>query len=75
MLSNEGRYTAIGTAREAGIIDTNWVENDIDLAVIEGSDFRQLVGGLTKENPTERKIGLDNFNAIIDSLKIIYRAS
>jgi hypothetical protein len=40
MLSNEGRYTAIGTAREAGIIDTNWVENDIDLAVIEGSDFR-----------------------------------
>jgi len=40
MLSNEGRYTAIGTAREAGIIGANWVEKDIDLAVIEGSDFR-----------------------------------
>jgi hypothetical protein len=34
MLSNESRYTAIGTAREAGIIGKNWVERDIDLAII-----------------------------------------
>jgi magnesium-transporting ATPase (P-type) len=26
MLSNEGRYNAIGTAREAGILSENWVE-------------------------------------------------
>ena len=75
MLSNEGRYTAIGTAREAGIIGKNWVERDTDFNIIEGSDFRDLVGGLVKESPAEQKAALDNFNVIIDSLKIIYRAS
>lgn len=48
MLSNEGRYNAIGTAKEAGILGSDWVEKDIDYTLVEGCDFRSLVGGLVR---------------------------
>lgn len=34
MMSNEGRYTAIGTAKEAGILPQDWVEKEIDYTLI-----------------------------------------
>ena len=48
MMSNEGRYTAIGTAKEAGILPQDWVEKEIDYTLIEGCDFRDLCGGILR---------------------------
>lgn len=75
MLSNEGRFNAIGTAREAGILGSDWIEKEIDYTLVEGCDFRSLVGGLAREDQKERKIALDNFKVIKDTLKVIYRAT
>jgi P-type Ca2+ transporter type 2C len=75
MMSNEGRYTAIGTAREAGILSADWVEKQFDYTLIEGCDFRDLVGGIVNESGEARNTALNNFKVIKDSLKIIFRAS
>lgn len=45
--------------------------------MLEGSDFRDLVTALTKEDKThiEHKLAIENFKMVKESLKVIYRAS
>ena len=43
--------------------------------MIEGCDFRNLIGGVVKESEEVRKQAVDNFRVIKQSLKVIFRAS
>lgn len=65
-------------AKEIGILPENWTEKKRnDYTVLEGSDFRDLVAALTKEDKThiEHKLAIENFKMVKESLKVIYRAS
>jgi magnesium-transporting ATPase (P-type) len=46
MVTGDNKKTAIAIAKEAGILDPNWVEVEGDCTVMEGKDFRVFVGGL-----------------------------
>ena len=65
-------------AKEIGLLPENWTEKKRnDYTVLEGSDFRDLVTALTKEDKThiEHKLAIENFKMVKENLKVIYRAS
>lgn len=57
MVTGDNKSTAIAIAKEAGILDPNWVETEGDCTVMEGKDFREFVGGLVNEGTDDETVG------------------
>lgn len=57
MVTGDNKSTAIAIAKEAGILDPNWIETEGDCTVMEGKDFREFVGGLVNEGTEDETVG------------------
>ena len=80
MVTGDNKNTAIAIAKEAGILDTEWLPTgENDCTVMEGKDFREFVGGLVKygegEEATEGVGNLENFRQVNDQLCVLARSS
>jgi magnesium-transporting ATPase (P-type) len=67
MVTGDNIKTAIAIAKEAGILDPNWVEREDDCTVMEGKDFRAFVGGLVDAGTDDETVGdIENFKKVRD---------
>lgn len=78
MVTGDNLLTAQAIAKECGILDSNYVQGD-GYEVLEGKDFREMVGGLkaVKINGKEVMVIKDKFRfeLIAKDLKVLSRAS
>lgn len=77
MITGDNPETAIAIAKEAGILETNWVKKGpTDYTVMTGAEFRTFVGGLDKDDDNADFVkNLDNFKLVRDQLKVLARSS
>ena len=79
MITGDNPATAVAIAKEAGILQADWVKKGKDdYTVMTGADFREFVGGLDKdEDDSDKDVvhNLENFKKVRDQLKVLARSS
>ena len=77
MITGDNPATAVAIAKEAGILENDWVKKGKDdCTVMTGADFRVFVEGLNKDEEGNDIIGnLQNFKKVRDQLKVLARSS
>eukprot|EP01015_Nassula_variabilis_P004379 TRINITY_DN1304_c0_g2_i3.p1 TRINITY_DN1304_c0_g2~~TRINITY_DN1304_c0_g2_i3.p1 ORF type:complete len:855 (+),score=88.54 TRINITY_DN1304_c0_g2_i3:66-2630(+) len=78
MVTGDSKQTAIGIGRECGIISDQDFQNS--KSVLEGYELRSILGQTTSEanlgaSEDTQASNIKNFEAIVDQIKIIARAS
>ncbi|KAL4460329.1 hypothetical protein ABPG74_000080 [Tetrahymena malaccensis] len=81
MVTGDNKETAIAISKEAGIISQDYSTSDGGYTVMEGKQFRELVGGLQEIRGEDGKIqryevgNIDAFRDIIQDLRVLARSS
>lgn len=77
MITGDNVETAIAIAKEAGILEADWVKKgDKDYTVMTGAQFREFVEGLdTDEEGVDTIHNIENFKLVRDQLKVLARSS
>lgn len=77
MITGDNVETAIAIAKEAGILEADWVKKgDKDYTVMTGAQFRDFVEGLdTDEEGVDTIHNIENFKLVRDQLKVLARSS
>ena len=82
MLTGDSSATAIAIAKECGILNENWTKQEADYSVLEGHEFRKLIGDLqlsgdepTKSVTKAKLQNLQKFKGIAAELKVLARST
>ena len=77
MITGDNPDTAVAIAKEAGILEQNWVKKGKeDYTVMTGAEFRTFVQGLNQDEEGKDIIGnIENFKKVRDQLKVLARSS
>ncbi|KAL4507213.1 hypothetical protein ABPG72_002006 [Tetrahymena utriculariae] len=81
MVTGDNKETAIAISKEAGIISQDYSPSDGGYTVMEGKQFRELVGGLQEIRGEDGRIQryevgkIDTFKEIIQDLRVLARSS
>lgn len=77
MITGDNPATAVAIAKEAGILEADWVKKGKeDYTVMTGAEFREFVGGLDKgEDDVDVIHNIENFKKVRDQLKVLARSS
>ncbi|MCB0368923.1 MAG: HAD family hydrolase, partial [Bdellovibrionales bacterium] len=77
MITGDNPATAVAIAKEAGILEEDWVKKGKDdCTVMTGAEFRDFVGGLDQdEDGADVVRNLENFKKVRDQLKVLARSS
>lgn len=74
MISGDNLYTAVETAKLAGILGPD--EDKVDKVCMEGAEFRELVQGVRQVGEGKFEVGNKaNFRAIAQRLKVLARST
>ena len=80
MVTGDNSLTAVAIAKEAGILNKDYVVGTGNYEVMDGKKFRELVGGLKTEKdendkPIFRVANMETFGQIAKDLKVLARAT
>jgi Ca2+ transporting ATPase len=78
MLTGDNEITAIAIAKEAGILNKDWVHGKPgqEYAVMQGKQFRSFVQGVVKDETGKEVVkNIDNFKKVEQQLRVLARCS